>query len=70
MDLSDPGVKYGSLKNFDVEEKKIGQGQFSVVHRAVCKIDGRCVALKKVQVRYSDAGEDVVLEMKPLACST
>ena len=41
---------YSHLENFDVEEKKIGQGQFSVVHRAVCKPDGRSVALKKIQV--------------------
>ena len=50
VDGTDPSVVYGSLKNFNVEDKKIGQGQFSVVHRAVCKVDGRIVALKKVQV--------------------
>ena len=40
---------YASLKNFQVE-KKIGQGQFSVVFRAKCVVDGRIVALKKIQV--------------------
>lgn len=40
---------YGTLKNFQVE-KKIGQGQFSVVFRARCVVDGRIVALKKIQV--------------------
>ena len=40
---------YGSLKNFQVE-KKIGQGQFSVVFRAKCMVDKRIVALKKIQV--------------------
>jgi NIMA (never in mitosis gene a)-related kinase 7 len=41
---------YGSAENFVVEEKKLGQGQFSVVYRALCKADNRPVALKKVQV--------------------
>ncbi|KAL5484730.1 hypothetical protein EMCRGX_G021275 [Ephydatia muelleri] len=40
---------YGSLKNFQVE-KKIGQGQFSVVFRARCVVDDRIVALKKIQI--------------------
>ncbi|MCL4143530.1 UNVERIFIED_CONTAM: hypothetical protein GTU68_041864 [Idotea baltica] len=31
-------------------EKKIGKGQFSVVHRAKCKTDGAIVALKKVHI--------------------
>jgi hypothetical protein len=39
----------GTLSNFTVD-KKIGKGQFSEVYRAVCKVDGRVVALKKVQV--------------------
>ena len=39
----------GTLANFTVD-KKIGKGQFSEVFRAVCKVDGRIVALKKVQV--------------------
>ena len=40
---------YGKLKNFDID-RKIGKGQFSVVYRAKCKIDGVAVALKKVQI--------------------
>jgi hypothetical protein len=52
VDSNDPSVIYGSLKNFVVEEKKIGQGQFSIVHRAICKSDGRAVALKKIQVCF------------------
>ena len=40
---------YGSLKNFDID-RKIGKGQFSVVYRATSKVDGRPVALKKVQI--------------------
>eukprot|EP00731_Ephydatia_muelleri_P024857 Em0016g1128a len=40
---------YSSLKSFQVE-KKIGQGQFSVVFRARCLVDGRVVALKKIQI--------------------
>ena len=39
----------GTLANFIVD-KKIGKGQFSEVYRAVCKIDGTVVALKRVQV--------------------
>ena len=31
-------------------EKKIGQGQFSVVHRARNVVDGQILALKKIQV--------------------
>lgn len=31
-------------------EKKIGQGQFSVVYRARNLVDGQIVALKKIQV--------------------
>lgn len=40
---------YGSLSNFDID-RKIGKGQFSVVYRAISKVDGRPVALKKVQI--------------------
>jgi len=40
---------YGSLANFDID-RKIGKGQFSVVYRATSKVDGRPVALKKVQI--------------------
>jgi len=34
-------------------EKKIGQGQFSVVYRAKNLVDGQIVALKKIQVGVS-----------------
>ena len=37
------------LCDFQVE-KKIGQGQFSVVYRARNLVDGQIVALKKIQV--------------------
>lgn len=40
---------YNQLSNFMIE-KKIGKGQFSEVYRAVCTVNGRPVALKKVQV--------------------
>lgn len=40
---------YGMLSNFEID-KKIGKGQFSTVYRAKCKLDGKFVALKKVQV--------------------
>lgn len=40
---------YTQLKNFQVE-KKIGQGQFSVVYRARNLVDGEIVALKKIQI--------------------
>ncbi|XP_063234679.1 serine/threonine-protein kinase Nek7-like [Bacillus rossius redtenbacheri] len=40
---------YESQAVFDVG-RKIGQGQFSVVHRARCRLDGSEVALKKVQI--------------------
>ena len=43
---------YNRLCNFEIE-KKIGRGQFSVVSRARCLINGQVVALKKVQVRRS-----------------
>lgn len=44
------GGVYSTLQSFVVEEKKLGQGQFSVVYRATCKADNRPVALKKVQI--------------------
>ena len=44
-----PENQYCTLKNIAVE-KKIGHGQFSVVYRARCKLNGAVVALKKVQV--------------------
>ena len=41
---------YSRLENFEIQ-KKIGRGQFSVVHRARCLVDNSIVALKKVQVK-------------------
>lgn len=46
-----PSVKYGRLKAFEVE-KKIGKGQFSDVHRAKCKEDGKVLALKRIKVSF------------------
>ena len=43
---------YSSLEYFEVE-KKIGHGQFSVVYRAKNTVDGKVVALKKIQVPFS-----------------
>jgi len=40
---------YCTLANFEIE-KKIGQGQFSSVYRAKCRINGQQVALKKVKI--------------------
>ena len=40
---------YGNLENFE-SEKQIGQGQFSVVFRARCTVDGTTVALKKIKI--------------------
>lgn len=40
---------YNSLVYFDIE-KKIGQGQFSVVFKARSKTDSETVALKKIQI--------------------
>jgi len=40
---------YCALANFEIE-KKIGQGQFSAVFRAKCKINQQQVALKKVKI--------------------
>lgn len=42
---------YGMLSNFEID-KQIGKGQFSTVYRAKCKLDGKLVALKKVQVKF------------------
>lgn len=47
--LSSSDSIYGKLRNFKIE-KKIGKGQFSVVHKAVCSVDDRAVALKKVLI--------------------
>lgn len=38
-----------SVKSF-LHTFQIGKGQFSVVYRASCKVDGKIVALKKVQI--------------------
>ena len=44
---------YCKLSNFEIV-KRIGKGQFSVVYKAVCKVNNQHVALKKVQViKYS-----------------
>ncbi|VDD92583.1 unnamed protein product [Enterobius vermicularis] len=45
----DLAIRYGTLEAFEIE-KKIGKGQFSDVHRARCKEDGRKVALKRIKV--------------------
>lgn len=44
-----PKENYNSLRYFQIE-KRIGQGQFSVVFRACNTVDGQHVALKKIQV--------------------
>ncbi|EDV27543.1 uncharacterized protein TRIADDRAFT_21160 [Trichoplax adhaerens] len=44
-----PDMGYNWLGNY-VIEKKIGQGQFSVVYKARCLLDNSLVALKKVQI--------------------
>jgi serine/threonine protein kinase len=40
---------YGDLSNFDTE-KQIGQGQFSQVFKARCRVDNRVVALKRMKI--------------------
>ncbi len=52
--LSAQGVAdpFGSLRNFDIL-KKLGHGHFSVVFSARNRFNGVCVALKKVEVRFS-----------------
>lgn len=44
---------YHSLGTLQIE-KKIGQGQFSVVFRARSAITNSCVALKKIQVTITN----------------
>lgn len=44
-----PKENYNSLGYFQIE-KRIGQGQFSVVFKACNAVDGQHVALKKIQV--------------------
>ena len=48
---------YNTLGNFQFE-KKVGQGQFSVVFKARNTVDGECVALKKIQVSISEHSLD------------
>ena len=45
--------KYNCLSSLYIE-KKIGKGQFSEVYRAKCLIDNETVALKKIQVKFSN----------------
>nr|CAB3264291.1 serine/threonine-protein kinase Nek7-like [Phallusia mammillata] len=40
---------YNALGNYRIE-KKIGKGQFSEVYRAICLLDNKLVALKKVKI--------------------
>jgi len=47
-----PELGYNTLANYRIE-RKIGKGQFSEVWRAVCLLDNKLVALKKVKVRTS-----------------
>ena len=37
------------MENYEID-RKIGKGQFSVVYKAVCKVNDVQVALKKVQI--------------------
>ena len=41
---------YVCVRRYFAVEKKIGNGQFSVVYRAKNTVDGQIVALKKIQV--------------------
>jgi serine/threonine protein kinase len=45
------GEGNGSLSQYAID-KKIGQGQFSVVYRAKALSDGLIVALKRIPVRF------------------
>ncbi|CAG0924927.1 unnamed protein product [Notodromas monacha] len=61
---------YAMLANFRID-KKIGKGQFSVVYRAE-HVDGKVVALKKVQIfemMDAKAREDCMKEIKLLQSS-
>ena len=46
---TNPELGYNALCNYRIE-RKIGKGQFSEVYRAVCHLDNKLVALKKVKV--------------------
>lgn len=48
---TDPQNSYGSLANFSLQTS-IGQGQFSIVWRAVHRQTGRVVAMKRVKVEF------------------
>ena len=64
---------YGKLENFEID-RKIGKGQFSVVYKAVCKVNDVLVALKKVQIfemmdakaRLDCMKEIQLLQVRPL----
>ncbi|XP_039269495.1 serine/threonine-protein kinase Nek7-like [Styela clava] len=44
-----PELGYNSLANYHIE-RKIGRGQFSEVYRAICLLDNKPTALKKVKI--------------------
>ncbi|CAK8673701.1 serine/threonine-protein kinase Nek7-like [Clavelina lepadiformis] len=46
---TNPELGYNALCNYRIE-RKIGKGQFSEVYRAVCHLDNKLVALKKVKI--------------------
>ena len=52
---------YGDLNNFDTE-KQIGQGQFSQVFKARCRVDNRVVALKRMKVINLETNENTFQE--------
>ncbi|XP_002130395.2 serine/threonine-protein kinase Nek7-like [Ciona intestinalis] len=44
-----PELGYNHLGNYKID-RKIGKGQFSEVYRAICLLDSKLVALKKVKI--------------------
>ena len=50
MDVSSARSIYGTISNFKVDERCIGQGQFSKVYKALCLVNHQWVAIKKVQI--------------------
>lgn len=44
-----PELGYNALANYQIE-RKIGRGQFSEVYRAICLLDNKPTALKKVKI--------------------